>query len=171
MKPMEIREQKIKSNQQFTKPPPRQCSFSYRHILHRKQNDPNGEGSRSRWAHHPAEEIAGYCGQSGVGEEVVPANWRTPSPTLVVVPLATGVRRGFRGARAALAERHSDAAECASCKEGWDGGDSAENSRRTRFAGIRASLKSFINSSTGAACRPKMPGEARQMAICVAICT
>ena len=40
-----------------------------------------------------------------------------------LLPPATGVRQGFRGVYAALAERHSHVGECASCKEGWDGGD------------------------------------------------
>ena len=44
--------------------------------------------------------------------------------TDLLLPPVTGVRQGFRGVYAALAERHSHAGECASCKEGWDGRDS-----------------------------------------------
>ena len=40
---------------------------------------------------------------------------------------ATGVRQGFRGVYAALAERHSYAGECASCKEGGDGDDACND--------------------------------------------
>ena len=48
-------------------------------------------------------------------------------PGRLLPPATGGVRQGFRGVCAALAERHSHAGECASCKEGWDGGDACND--------------------------------------------
>ena len=63
----------------------------------------------------------------GSTETAPNSNWTCHKSAGWLLPLATGMRQGFRGVHAALAERHSHAGECASCKEGGDEGDACND--------------------------------------------